>query len=37
MFGRGQFQNGVIVDPRKEFAFDPKDEMRLAKYRNAIW
>jgi hypothetical protein len=37
MFGRGQFQNGVIVDPRKGFVFDPNDEMRLVKYRNAIW
>jgi hypothetical protein len=37
MFGRGHFQNGVIIDPRKDFVFDPKDETRLADFRNAIW
>jgi len=37
MFGRGQFHNGVIVDPRKDFVFDPTDENRLADFRNSIW
>lgn len=37
MFGRGQFHNGVIVDPRQDFVFDPKDNALLAEFRNAIW
>ena len=36
-FGNGRFQNGVIIDPKKEFAFDPKDEHRLIEFRNSIW
>ncbi len=28
MFGRGRFQNGVLIDPKPEFAFDPKDEAK---------
>ncbi|KAJ8508691.1 hypothetical protein ONZ45_g9065 [Pleurotus djamor] len=35
MFGRGRFQNGVLIQPREEF--DPKDEIRLAEFRNQIW
>ncbi|EIN14664.1 acetyl-CoA synthetase-like protein [Punctularia strigosozonata HHB-11173 SS5] len=37
MFGRGQFQNGVIVDPRKEYAFDPLDKRLLDDFRSTIW
>ncbi|KAI0062574.1 acetyl-CoA synthetase-like protein [Artomyces pyxidatus] len=37
MFGRGKFQNGVIVDPRPQFVFDPKDEQALVEFRNVIW
>ena len=37
IFGRGQFQNGVIIDPKTKFVFDPKDEARLAQFRNVIW
>ncbi|EIN05406.1 acetyl-CoA synthetase-like protein [Punctularia strigosozonata HHB-11173 SS5] len=37
MFGRGRFQNGVIVLPRPEFAFDPSNEQQLAAFRSAIW
>ncbi|OBZ76703.1 Linear gramicidin synthase subunit D [Grifola frondosa] len=37
MFGRGRFQNGVLIDPKKEFAFDPKDTTRLQQFRNMIW
>lgn len=37
MFGRGRFNPGVIIDPRPEFAFDPEDLEKLAKFRNTIW
>ncbi|TFK32327.1 acetyl-CoA synthetase-like protein [Crucibulum laeve] len=35
MFGRGRFQNGVLVQP--EQPFDPQDEGKLADFRNVIW
>lgn len=37
MFGRGQFQAGVLIDPKQEFKFDPADEAKLACFRNQIW
>lgn len=37
MFGRGQTQNGVLVDPTPEYAFDPEDEEKLVEFRNKIW
>lgn len=37
MFGRAKFQNGVLIDPKMESAFDPKDEAKLEEFRNAIW
>ncbi|KAF9553317.1 acetyl-CoA synthetase-like protein [Agrocybe pediades] len=38
MFGRGQFQAGVIIDPKPEFKFDPdEDQEKLAEFRNKIW
>jgi hypothetical protein len=37
MFGRGRFQNGVIVLPKPEYAFNPSDEQRLSAFRNEIW
>ncbi len=35
MFGRGRFQNGVIVQPKEPF--DPADEAKLEAFRNKIW
>ncbi len=37
MFGRGRFQNGVLIDPKPQFAFDPKDEVKLESFRTLIW
>ena len=37
MFGRGRFQNGVLIDPKPQFAFDPKDEAKLEAFRELIW
>jgi long-subunit acyl-CoA synthetase (AMP-forming) len=37
IFGKGRFRNGVLVDPQPQFAFDPKDEVKLAEFRNLIW
>ncbi|KAJ8488944.1 hypothetical protein ONZ45_g13773 [Pleurotus djamor] len=36
-FGRSRFQNGVLIQPAPGHIFDPKDEAKLAEYRNAIW
>ena len=36
MFGRGKFQNGVLIDPEPQFSFDPKDEEKLRKFRTLI-
>ncbi|KAI0743085.1 acetyl-CoA synthetase-like protein [Daedaleopsis nitida] len=35
MFGRGRFQNGVLIQPKEPF--DPSDEAQLEAYRNKIW
>lgn len=35
MFGRGRVQNGILVEPKE--TFDPRDERRLAEFRNMIW
>ncbi|THH19547.1 hypothetical protein EW146_g1644 [Bondarzewia mesenterica] len=37
MFGRGKFQNGVLIDPKPQFAFDPSDKGKLEEFRNVIW
>ena len=37
MFGRGQFNPGVIIDPKPEFAVDPEDQEGLAEFRNKVW
>ncbi|KAI0318579.1 acetyl-CoA synthetase-like protein [Amylostereum chailletii] len=35
MFGRGRFQNGILIQPKE--LFDPTDEALLTKFRNDIW
>ena len=35
MFGRGRFQNGILIQPKEPF--DPSDEAKLEEYRNKIW
>ncbi|THH28492.1 hypothetical protein EUX98_g5704 [Antrodiella citrinella] len=37
MFGRGQTQAGVLVEPRPDAAIDPKNERALVNFRNKIW
>ncbi|OJT12273.1 Linear gramicidin synthase subunit D [Trametes pubescens] len=37
MFGRGRFQNGILIEPQDEFAIDPKDMKQLEEFRNKIW
>ncbi|KAI0311872.1 acetyl-CoA synthetase-like protein [Amylostereum chailletii] len=37
MFGRGRFQNGVLVDPKPQFKFDSEDENGLDHFRDLIW
>ena len=29
IFGQGKFQNGVLVEPKPEYMFDPRDEKKL--------
>ncbi|OSD00720.1 acetyl-CoA synthetase-like protein [Trametes coccinea BRFM310] len=35
MFGRGRFQNGVLIQPKEPF--DPSNEEKLEEFRNKIW
>lgn len=35
MFGRGRFQNGILIQPKE--GFDGCDEVKLEEYRNMIW
>lgn len=37
MFGQGKFQNGVLIEPKEEYKFDPKDSAKLQEFRNMIW
>jgi hypothetical protein len=37
MFGRGRFQNGVLVQPKPDHVFDTADVEALASFRNTIW
>ncbi|KAI0050783.1 acetyl-CoA synthetase-like protein [Auriscalpium vulgare] len=37
MFGRGRLQNGILVQPKLDIAFDPEDQQKLAEFRNLIW
>ena len=37
MFGRAQFQAGVLIDPIDEKKIDPENLTQLAKFRNEIW
>lgn len=36
MFGHGRFQNGILVELKKEYLFDPDDTDRLNDFRNEI-
>lgn len=37
MFGRGRFQNGVLVQLNAEFQFESQDSESAIKYRTLIW
>ncbi|EEB98510.1 hypothetical protein MPER_01965 [Moniliophthora perniciosa FA553] len=38
IFGRGQFQAGALIQPAKEWQFDPEmDQDRVGEFRNKIW
>ena len=37
MFGRGEFQNGVLVQPAGEYAVDPNNAQQVAAFLNMIW
>ena len=37
MFGRGKFQNGVLIEPSDGINVDANDAQQLAAFRNKIW
>ncbi|KAI0759226.1 acetyl-CoA synthetase-like protein [Trametes elegans] len=37
IFGKGRFQNGILVQPTETHAIDPSDLQQLEKYRNLVW
>ncbi|KAL7278170.1 hypothetical protein ACG7TL_008143 [Trametes sanguinea] len=37
MFGRGKFQNGVLIEPTEEFKIDPHDPKQVETFRNLVW
>ncbi|SJL10486.1 uncharacterized protein ARMOST_13872 [Armillaria ostoyae] len=36
-FGHGKFQNGLLVELKPQFVFDPSDQTSVIKYRSLIW
>ncbi|KAF8520979.1 acetyl-CoA synthetase-like protein [Gautieria morchelliformis] len=37
MFGRERVQNGVLIEPKKEYLFEVNNETKLESFKNAIW
>ncbi|KAI0634096.1 acetyl-CoA synthetase-like protein [Trametes polyzona] len=37
MFGRGKFQNGILVEPAEDFQVDSSDVKAVEAFRNLIW
>lgn len=37
MFGRSRFFVGALVSPKSQYAFDPREEEKLAEFRSLIW
>ncbi|OSD00551.1 acetyl-CoA synthetase-like protein [Trametes coccinea BRFM310] len=37
MFGSGKFQNGILIEPKEQFAIDPSDVQQVEKLRNDVW
>ncbi|KAJ3540826.1 hypothetical protein NM688_g6172 [Phlebia brevispora] len=37
IFGRGRLQNGMLIEPKKEYRFDPNDMATLESFKDAIW
>ncbi|KAF7340998.1 Acetyl-CoA synthetase-like protein [Mycena sanguinolenta] len=37
IFGRERSQIGVLIEPTRDYAIDPRDEHQLVNYRNLIW
>ncbi|KAK7453574.1 hypothetical protein VKT23_011851 [Stygiomarasmius scandens] len=37
VFGHRKFQAGILVEPKRENQFDPKDQQKLSEFRNQIW
>lgn len=37
MFGRGRFQNGILIEPAEEFQVDAENVKEVEAFRNKIW
>lgn len=37
MFGRGRFQNGILIEPAEEFQVDAENVKEVESFRNKIW
>ena len=37
MFGRGKFQNGVLIEPKAEYSVDPENIDQVEAFKTAIW
>jgi hypothetical protein len=37
MFGRGRFQNGVLLELKPGYEFDPKNQEKLAEFKDSLW
>lgn len=37
MFGRGRFQNGVLIEPKAEYSIDPENVDQVEAFKTAIW
>ncbi|KAJ7127122.1 acetyl-CoA synthetase-like protein [Mycena epipterygia] len=37
MFGNGHAENGIVIEPKKDFAFDPAEVDKVSEFRMKIW
>lgn len=37
IFGANRSHNGIIIEPKKQYAFDTLDEKRLSEFTSSVW
>ena len=37
IFGRGRFQNGILIEPKPESSFDVSDSHAAEIFKDSIW